>query len=413
MATIMSFYIQPADITAAYERIQKDIVNTPLVRSQTLTDITGSTALFKLENLQMTGSFKERGALNKLLSLNDEEKSRGVIAASAGNHAQALAYHGGRLGISVKIVMPKYSPIVKVKSTEHWGAEVVLSGETFDDAMAASMEIVKEEQRTYIHPFDDPLIAAGQGTIGIELLASEFSNDIDAILVPVGGGGLISGIVTWIRDQNPDIAIIGVEESSCDAMHRALQEGAPRLVDPAPVIADGIAVRKVSAENLRIVNALVDEVVSVSADEIANAIMLMLEIEKLVVEGAAATPLAALVNNRLPQLKGKTVVSVVSGGNIDVNLLSRIIEQGLAFDGRVSRVETVIRDRPGMLEALLSIFRHAGANVLEINHHRLSPNAPIGQVGVSITLETRDRSHLEEIETALVAGGYPIMSGAA
>ena len=300
----MSLCINQQDVQDAYGRIQPHVQNTPLVKSMTLSELTGANALFKLENLQMTGSFKERGAVNKLLTLNEEEKGVGIIAASAGNHAQALAYHANRLGISVKIVMPRYSPIVKIKSTEHWGAEVILAGDTFDDAMAHSREIVEQEGRVYIHPFDDSLIAAGQGTVGIELLESEFGDDIDAVIVPVGGGGLIAGIAAYIKGIRPDITLVGVEESTCDAMHQALQAGTPTLVNAAPVIADGIAVREVASDNLKVVNACVDEVVSVTNDEIANAIMLMLEIEKLVVEGSAATPLAALLNNRLPQLKG-------------------------------------------------------------------------------------------------------------
>lgn len=405
----MSLCINQQDVQDAYGRIQPHVQNTPLVKSMTLSELTGANALFKLENLQMTGSFKERGAVNKLLTLNEEEKGVGIIAASAGNHAQALAYHANRLGISVKIVMPRYSPIVKIKSTEHWGAEVILAGDTFDDAMAHSREIVEQEGRVYIHPFDDSLIAAGQGTVGIELLESEFGDDIDAVIVPVGGGGLIAGIAAYIKGIRPDITLVGVEESTCDAMHQALQAGTPTLVNAAPVIADGIAVREVASDNLKVVNACVDEVVSVTNDEIANAIMLMLEIEKLVVEGSAATPLAALLNNRLPQLKGKNVVSIVSGGNIDVNLLSRIIDQGLAFDGRVARIQTVVQDRPGKLEQLLTTFRHQGANVLEVHHHRLSPTAPIGQVGVTVTVETRDRAHQEDIIRALQEGNYPIL----
>ena len=404
----MDHYVGLDDINHAWARIRSEVRNTPLIHSRTLSDIAGCQTHFKLENLQMTGSFKERGVVNKLLTLSDEEKTKGLIAASAGNHAQALAYHASRLGISVKIVMPKYSPIVKVRSTRHWGAEVILAGETFDDAMQTSREMAEREQRLYIHPFDDTLVAAGQGTIGVELLSTETTRPIDAILVPVGGGGLVAGIAAYVKAVAPDISVIGVEEASCDAMHQALQAGTPTLVNAAPVIADGIAVRQVSPENLKIVGELVDDVVTVSSDEIANAIMLMLEIEKLVVEGAAAAPLAALVNNRLPHLKGKTVVSVVSGGNIDVNLLSKIIDQGLVFDGRIGRIETVIQDKPGKLENLLTVFRIEGANILEVNHHRTSPNAPIGEVGVSVTVETRDRDHLDTIKQALNNGGYPI-----
>jgi len=404
----MDHYVGLDDINHAWARIRSEVRNTPLIHSRTLSDIAGCQTHFKLENLQMTGSFKERGVVNKLLTLSDEEKTKGLIAASAGNHAQALAYHASRLGISVKIVMPKYSPIVKVRSTRHWGAEVILAGETFDDAMLTSRELAEREQRLYIHPFDDTLVAAGQGTIGVELLSTETTRPIDAILVPVGGGGLIAGIAAYVKAVAPDISVIGVEEASCDAMHQALQAGTPTLVDAAPVIADGIAVRQVSPENLKIVGELVDDVVTVSSDEIANAIMLMLEIEKLVVEGAAATPLAALVNNRLPHLKGKTVVSVVSGGNIDVNLLSKIIDQGLVFDGRIGRIETVIQDKPGKLENLLTVFRIEGANILEVNHHRTLPDAPSGEVGVSVTVETRDRDHLDTIKQALTNDGYPI-----
>ncbi len=273
--------------------------------------------------------------------------------------------------------------------------------------MKVSQDIVKEEGRVYVHPFDDPLIASGQGTLGIEVLNSDRGSSIDAIVVPVGGGGLIAGIATYVKHVAPHVQIIGVEESTCEAMHQALQAGEPILVPPAPVIADGIAVRQVGHDNMKIINSLVDDVVSVTSDEIANAIMLMLEIEKLVVEGAGATPLAALVNNRVPSLKGKTVLSVISGGNIDVNLLSRIIDQGLAFDGRVARLETVIRDKPGSLETLLTVFRKSGANILEVNHHRYT-RAPIGQVGVSVTLETRDKEHLEKIQGALKGEGYEV-----
>ena len=407
----MSLYIDKNDILKAHEHIRAHVRNTPLVKSQRLSDITGTNLLLKLENLQITGSFKDRGVVNRLLTLTKEEKAKGIIAASAGNHAQALACHGGRLGTSVKIVMPRYSPIVKVKATENWGAEVMLEGETFDDAMALSRELVASEGRVYIHPFDDPLIAAAQGTIGLEMLESEFGKDIDAVVVPVGGGGLIAGIARYIKSVAPHVKVTGVEEATCDAMYQAMQSGAPTLVKPAPVIADGIAVREVGAANLEIVKSCVDEVVSVSSDEIANAIMLMLEIEKLVAEGAAATPLAALLNNRISGLEGKTVAAVISGGNIDVNLLSRIIDRGLAFDGRIARIETVVQDRPGHLEQLLTIFRLQGANILEVSHHRLSPRAPIGQVGVAVTLETRDAAHVQEITKALEDRQYPLMQG--
>ncbi len=396
-------------ITQAHKLLSPNLTQTPLIHSHTFSTMCGCETLFKLENLQMTGSFKERGALNKLESLTGEERQRGVIAASAGNHAQAVAYHARRMGISTKIVMPRHSPLIKVRSTRHWGAEVILEGETFDDAYAHSQKLVEEENRIYLHPFDDPLVIEGQGTLAVDIFSD--TSDIDAILVPIGGGGLISGVAIYAKSVNPEIKIIGVEESNCDAMHQSLQSGKIVELSPAPIIADGIAVRKVSERNLATVNRYVDEIVSVSSDEIANAVMLMLEIEKLVIEGAAAVTLAALLNNRVPQLQGKKVVSIISGGNIDVNLVSKIINRGLTFDGRMVTLNSMIIDRPGALESLLGIFSEAGANILEVHHHRFSGSAPIGQIGVSITIETSDQDHIEQIKSLLDATGYSLVEG--
>ena len=393
-------------IRAAYKRISADIVKTPITYSQTFSDMCGCEVFFKLENLQMTGSFKERGALNKLLSLTQEERSRGVIAASAGNHAQAVAYHAKRLGISAKIVMPKHSPIVKIQSTEHWGAEVILEGETFDDAFRHSQTLVAEENRVYLHPFDDQLVAEGQGTLGLEILEDPRAEGIEAILVPVGGGGLINGIATYVKSVNPAIQIIGVEEASCTGMASAMAAGRSIEVPAQPMIADGIAVRKVSDVNLCAVTQAVDHLVSVNSEEIANAILLMLEIEKTVVEGSAAVTIAALLNNRVPEIANKKTLSVISGGNIDVNMLSKIINRGLSFDGRVARISSVIPDRPGGLELLLGVYRESGANVLEVNHHRFSSDAPVGQIGVSITVETKNKAHIDDLKASLSARGY-------
>lgn len=400
--------VTASGIREAHERIRPHIVNHPLLHSNTFSEMCGCKTLFKLENLQMTGSFKERGALNRLLELTDEEKARGVIAASAGNHAQAVAYHARRLGISAKIVMPRYSPLVKIRSTEHWGAEVILEGENFDEAFAHSQQLVAEEKRTYLHPFDDHRVIEGQGTIGLEILESAQGDDVDTVVIPVGGGGLIAGIATYIKETRPDVRIIGVEEASCNAMATSRAESRVVELPPAPIIADGIAVRRVSARNLDTVSRYCDDIVAVTSDEIANAIMLMLEIEKLVVEGAAAVTVAALLNQRVPDVEGKTVVSVISGGNIDVNLLSRIINRGLAFDGRVAKFDTIIMDRPGALEQVLSMFRASGANVLEVAHHRFSGGAPIGQISVSITAETRNQAHIAELHETLEQRGYTI-----
>ncbi len=398
--------ITPEGIEQAHRLVSPHLLQTPVIFSQTFSDICGCEMYFKLENLQMTGSFKERGAVNKLESLSTGERSRGVIAASAGNHAQAVAYHARRMGIPVKIVMPEHSPLVKVRSTQHWGAEVILEGETFDEAYAVSRKIAAAENLTYLHAFDDPKVIEGQGTLAIDILNDPAARGIEAILVPVGGGGLISGIATFIKAKLPEILLVGVEESGCEAMGESLRSGHVVPLPAAPVIADGIAVGQVAARNLSTVSRLVDEMVSVTSDEIANAIMLMLEIEKLVIEGAAAVPLAALLNRRVPQVSGKKVLSVISGGNIDVNLLSRIINRGLGFDGRIARFDTNIPDLPGALEALLGIFREAGANVLEVHHHRFSGSAPIGQIGVSITIETKDQLHIDEIGALLRERGY-------
>lgn len=403
-------FISEQSIREAYDRIRADIVKTPIIRSETFSEMCGCEVLFKLENLQMTGSFKERGALNKLLSLNAAERKRGVIAASAGNHAQALAYHANRLGISSKIVMPKFSPLVKVRSTEHWGADVILEGETFDDAYRYSQEIVEAENGVYIHPFDDPLVASGQGTLGLEILEDPKAEGIEAILVPVGGGGLISGVATFVKSINPAIKIIGVEEASCTGMASAMAAGKSIQVPAQSIIADGIAVRKVSDNNLCAVLQSVDQMVTVTSDEIANAIMLMLEIEKTVVEGSAAVTIAALLNNKVPELANKRTLSIISGGNIDVNVLAKIINSGLLFDGRIIKFNTIIPDRPGHLEIVLGVFRESGANVLEIAHHRFATEAPVGQIGVSITVETKHKAHILELKSLLTEKGYVIGS---
>lgn len=402
----MSRGITEKSIRQAYQLISPSITKTATIHSRTFSDMCGCDTFFKLENLQMTGSFKERGALNKLLSLTAKEKQRGVIAASAGNHAQAMAYHAKRMAISAKVIMPKHSPLVKVRSTEHWGAEVILEGETFEDAYAYSQLLAKQENRIYLHPFDDPKVIEGQGTIGIEVLDDPLTRDVDAILVPVGGGGLITGIATYVKSVNPQIKIIGVEEENCNAMFQSLQAGKIVEIPAAAIIAEGIAIRKVSAENLAVINQLVDDVICVTSDEIANAVVLMLEIEKMVIEGAAAVTLAALLNRRAPQLSGKKVVAIISGGNIDVNLLSKIINRGLTFDGRIAQLDSMIIDQPGALESMLGIFREVGANVLEVHHHRLSGSAPIGQIGVSITLETKNMAHIKQIKDLLRERGY-------
>ena len=397
--------ISKTDIEAAYRNIRTDIVCTPLLDSQKLSRLCGCQVLLKLENFQMTGSFKDRGALNRLLSLSPEQKGKGIVAASAGNHAQAVAYHCQRLGIRSKIVMPVGTPLVKTVSTQGYGAEVILHGDMVDDAGDLAFQVSKEEGLTFIHPFADPLIIAGQGTIGIEIIQNELAKDLAAVLCPVGGGGLISGIATYLKETNPAVRVIGVEAYVCPSMKASLLEGHPVKLEKASSLADGIAIKRVGQINFDIVRKYVDEVVTVEENEIANAVLLLLEMEKIVAEGAGAVPLAALLNRKV-RLEGRKVLLIISGGNIDVNILGKIITRGLAMEGRIAQLTVRLKDLPGSLTAALEIMKGLRANILEIAHHRFDSLAPFGQVDVSITLETKGHAHIHEIQGALKGAGY-------
>jgi threonine dehydratase len=398
--------ISKHDIETAYSLIREHIAHTPVVYSHTLSKLCGCNTLFKLENLQMTGAFKERGALNKLFNLTAMERAAGVITASAGNHAQGVAYHAQRLEIKAKIVMPIGTPLIKVVSTQDYGAEVVLHGETFDDAYEHARQLEVEEKLVFVHPFADPLVIAGQGTIGLELLADPLGREAEVVICPIGGGGLIGGIATYLKETNPAIQVIGVEAATCASMQAALQHGGPVKLARASSLADGIAVKQVGKLNYDIARRYVDEVVTVDEDEIANAVLL-LEIEKIVVEGAGATPLAAILKHG-QRFAGKKVASIVSGGNIDVNILHRIITRGLTVAGRTVEFKVRLRDVPGTLTTVLEIFKRLQTNIMDITHHRFDSVAPIGYVDVSITLETKGHAHIREIEQALQADEYLI-----
>jgi threonine dehydratase len=393
------------DIEEARERIQNQIYLSPFPYSETISRLTGNRVFFKLENLQMTGSFKERGALNRLLTLTPDEAKRGVIAASAGNHGMAVAFHSRRLNISATIVMPLHAPLIKVSRVRQYGAQIVLHGADYDEAFAEAQRLAQERGLTFIHAFNDPWVVAGQGTIGLEVY--EQNSDLDAVVVPVGGGGLIGGIALVLKTLNRKIRVIGVQAESVPSMKAGLQRGRPIRLPPAVTIADGIGVRAVGDMTLALVKKYVDEIVTVSEGEIANAVLLLLEIEKTVAEGAAGVSLAALMNKKTA-LTDCNVGLVISGGNIDMNLISRIIEKGLIQDGRLSRLSVVISDIPGALARLTQRIADLGANILQIGQTRGFGEVAIGETEVELILETTGAEHIERIYRALQAENFKI-----
>jgi threonine dehydratase len=392
-----------AHIEDAAARIAGAVVRTPLSRSSSLSTLTGGDIWLKLENLQLTGSFKARGALNKLLSLTEAERARGIVAASAGNHAQGVAVHAARLGIRTVIVMPVGTPLIKVSRTQAHGAEVVLHGENYDDAYARACELAEKHGYVYVHAYDDDLVMAGQGTIGLEIF--EDLPDVDDVIVPVGGGGLIAGIGLAIKARRPKVRVTGVEASVLPSMKRALAEGRPVQLPAARTLAEGIAVRMVGARNLEICRGVVDDIVTVEDDEIARAILVLLEGEKTVAEGAGAAAVAAVLAGRVP-VRGRRVAVLVCGGNIDVNVLSRIIERGLVESGRLARLSVLVPDRPGALADALAEVAKTRANVVEVHHERAFSSGTLGQVRVDLVVETRGADHVRELIDALRGRGF-------
>ncbi len=391
-----------ADIDRARERIASLVPPTPCPKSGPLSQIAGGEVYLKLENLQLTGSFKERGAVNKLLQLSADERARGVIAASAGNHAQAVAYHAGRLGIPAVICMPETSPLIKVSSTRDFGARVVLQGANYDEAYEEARRIQEREGQVFLHAFDDDAVIAGQGTVALEMI--EQVAGIDVVYVALGGGGLASGIATVLAARSPKTKIVGVEAKPFARLLPSLEEGRPVTAAPATTLADGIACRTLGARPFPILKRLVHDAVAVDDEEIASAILLLLEREKTVAEGAGAAPLAGMLKQG--SLSGRRAVLVLSGGNIDVNMIARIIERGLVKDGRLVRLVLKIPDRPGSLARLLTVVAQTRANVMEISHNRMPGRSALGETGVDLTLETRGPEHIAEIRGALAAHGW-------
>jgi len=394
-------------IQSALARLRNSIYVSPCSLSETFSDLTGNSIYLKLENRQRTGAYKERGALNKLLSLAAEERSNGVIAASAGNHAQAVAYHASNLGIRATIVMPLPTPLIKVSATRGFGGDVVLHGSNYDEAYEEALRLSAEEHLTFVHAFDDDAVIAGQGTLGLELL--EQHPDLDAVIVPIGGGGLIGGMGCALKETNPRIYVVGVQPARIPSAKVALSEGKPATLPSAVTIADGIAVRRVGERTLPLIQKYVDDIVTVEEEEIANAVLLLLEREKMLAEGAGAAAVAALVNRRIPMVReraGKKIVVVVSGGNIDVTLLARIIERGLVKDGRLVRLRVHLPDYPGALHRLTGILAKHRANIVETSYDRAYHNVNLGDTAIDITMETRGPDHIAELISALGANGY-------
>jgi threonine dehydratase len=392
-----------AEIRTAMDRIRDSIYLSPCARSEYFSQLTGNSVYLKLDNLQRTGAFKERGALNKLLTLTAEERSRGVIAASAGNHAQGVAYHAGRHGIRAEICMPLTTPLIKVSATKSYGAEVILHGANYDEACEEAVRRSQQFGMTFVHPFDDEVVIAGQGTMGLEILQQV--PDIEAVIAPIGGGGLIAGVACAVKATNPQVRIIGVQPARLPSMKVAIAEGHPVTLSPAATIADGIAVRRAGEKTLPLIQKYVDDIVTVDEEEIANAILLLLEREKTLAEGAGAAAIAALINRKTP-LSGKKIAVLVCGGNIDVSLLSRIMERGLVKDGRLVRLRVHLPDYPGALHRLTGILAQHRANIVETSYDRAYYGVNLGDTAIDITMETRGPDHIAELLSALSASGY-------
>jgi threonine dehydratase len=393
------------DVQAARQRIAEHIYLSPCARSETFSRAIGCQGFLKLENLQMTGAYKERGALNKLLTLAPADRAKGLVAASAGNHAQAVAYHAGRLGVTATIVMPEATPLLKVANTRGHGARVLLHGSNYDEAYAEARRLEQVDGLTFVHPFDDPAVIAGQGTIALELM--EQVPDLDAVLVPVGGGGLISGMAVALKARLPRVRVIGVETEVLPCMLASLEEGRLVTVEAASTVADGIAVKRPGELTFQHVQEYVDEILTVSEEEIASAILYLLEKEKTVAEGAGAVAVAALLNHKAHGLEGKRVVALVSGGNIDVNVIARVIERGLVKEGRLVRVIVHLPDKPGQLAKVSAAVANHRANVIEVHHTRAFSHR-FGDTTLQLTLETRGHDHVDEILRALRERGYQV-----
>jgi threonine dehydratase len=397
----MPAMLQLADIRQAAQRLEGQVLDTPCVESRTISQIAGAQVFLKFENLQFTASFKERGACNKLVQLSDEQRARGVVAMSAGNHAQGVAYHAQRLGLRAVIVMPRFTPGVKVERTRSFGAQIVLHGDTLDEARSHAMQLAAQQQLTFVHPYDDEAIVAGQGTVGIEMLAAV--PELDTLVVAVGGGGLIAGIAVAAKTIKPAIEVIGVQTLRFPNMFNAVKHQS--LPQGASTIAEGIAVGTPGRITQEIIERHVDDIVLVDEGDIEQAIVMLLEIEKTLVEGAGAAGLAALL--KYPErFRGRKIGLVLGGGNIDPLLLAAIIERGMVRAGRLARIRVSARDVPGSLARITAIVSEAGANIDEVHHQRAFTMLAAQNVDIELVVQTRGRDHIQDVIDALHAGGF-------
>lgn len=393
------------DVKQAREAIKHIVSKTNLLECTGLSNLSGNRVFLKLENLQKTGSFKIRGAVNKIANLTEEEKNNGVIASSAGNHAQGVALGAKMNGIKATIVMPATAPLAKVSATKSYGAEVILNGLVYDDAYAKAVEVQKETGATFLHPFNDPYVIAGQGTIALEIF--EDLENVDVILVPIGGGGIIAGIAVAAKALNPNIKIIGVQSANIGSMKASREAGKVTTFFKAPTIADGIAVKTPGDLTFELIQEYVDDIVTVEEDEIAQAILFLMEKDKIVAEGSGAVCAAALMNGKIKE-EGKNIVAVVSGGNIDVNMVYRIIDKALEKEGRRFCFTTMIEDKPGGLSKLTRLIEDTKANILSVNISRLRSNVKLGVQEVEVILETFNKEHINEILDLVRSNGFEV-----
>ena len=395
-----------ADIREARERVSDVARHTPLERSRSFSEMSGADLHLKLENFQRTGAFKIRGAMNRIQTLSETEREAGVVTASAGNHAQGVALAASRAGVDATVVMPKFAPVSKVKATRGYGASVRLEGVDYDEAQAYAHQLERDEGRTYVHAFDDPVVMAGQGTLGLEIV--DDCPDLDTVVVPIGGGGLISGVAVAIKQQLPDVRVVGVQAEGAASAAKSLEAGEVTEIDSVDTIADGIATRSVGDRTLEVMEEYVDEVVTVDDREIALALTLLLERAKTLVEGAGAVALTAVLSEAFEYDDGETVVAALCGGNIDLNRLGTVVRRGLVQMGRYLKITIDLKDRPGELERVSSIVARTGANVYAVHHDRTSRDVAVNAAELELELETDDAEHAADIVDALEAEGYDV-----